>query len=215
MDENKFNTDELKQGAKATYNETKEALKNINLKDEAKATEGFLKEFLKNPFNGVVQAAGSKGNLTLAIVLNAIWMAAVGIVQIRNFIRWNHVGFLSIIQVMLAPLIGIIVMAAIITVVNKNNNKNLTDILSIVTITRIPVIVASVLWLLTILSVEAVRILAPIASFASGVSILLLYVAMRTMSKEQNESKYFMIFVTAYCFYFAASFILSFLGIHI
>lgn len=215
MEDNKNNIDELKQGAKETYGETKEALKNMNFEDELKATEGFLKEFLKNPFNGVVQAAEKRGNLILAIVLTIFWMFASGMARFINFFRWSHVSFFSIFQMMFAPLIGIIVMSAIILVFNKNKNKNLTDILSIVVVTRIPLIVATILSLLTIFSSEATRLTSPISAFANGISILLLYVAMRTMSEEKDEGKYFMIFLVAYGVYFVARFIISFLGIHI
>lgn len=216
MEENQYNTEELKQGAKDAFNDTKEALKNIDFKAEAKATEGFLKEFLKNPFNGVIQAVRTKGNdLTLALMLNLIWLLTVGVIQLQNFIRWNHIGFLSVIQAAIAPLVGVIVMAILILAVNKNKNKNLTDVISVVTITRIPRIFAAVISLTTMLSVEAFRITVPITAFASGLSIVLLYVAMREMSTEAEESKLFMIFAKAYALYFVARFALSFVGITI
>jgi len=215
MEDNKYNTDELKQGAKDTYNETKEVFKNIDFKAEAKATQGFLKEFLKNPFNGVVQATRSKGNLTLALMLNLIWLVAVMAIQLQNFIRWNHIGFLSVIQAAIAPAIGIIVMAILVLMVNKNKNKNLTNVICVITVTRIPRIVAAVVSLMTMLSVEAFRITSPFSAFMNGLSIVLLYVAMKEMSREVEEGKFFMIFAKAYAFYFVARFALSFVGINI
>ena len=215
MEKNNYNTDELKQGAKDTYNEAKEALKNIDLKSEAKVTESFLKEFLNNPYNGVVLAAQAKNaNLNLALMLIGIWTVSVAVAQLISFFRFTWVNFWSVFQAALAPLVSVVVLSIIITIINKNKSKSLTEILTVVIITRIPMIVASVISILNVLSTETVRLTNPIATFAHGLSVILLYIAMRTMTSEQ-EDKSFMTFVIMYGLFFVVRFVISFLGIWI
>jgi len=213
--------EELKQGAKETFNQTKEAIKNMDVKAEAKATQNFLLNFVKNPIDVLTNEVNTGStSLNLAIVLNAIWIIAAGIMQFRTFWnvrnnQWSNVGFLSVIQAALAPLIGVLVMSVILLVLNKGTKKSLTDIIKIVTITRIPRIIASVITILNILSNQAWRITAPISSFANAISLILLFFAIKALYNEESNSRMFKNFIIVYGLYVLARFVFSFFNFSI
>jgi len=213
--------EELKQGAKDTFNQTKEAIKNMDVKAEAKATQSFVLGFIKNPVEILAdEVRTGSTSLNLAIVLNAIWIIAAGIMQFRTFWnlrnnQWSDVGFLSVIQAALAPLIGVVVMSVILFVLNKGAKKSLIDIIKIVTITRIPRIIASVITILNILSNQAWRITSPISSFANAISLILLFFAIKALYNEESDSKMLRNFVIVYGLYVLARFMFSFFNFSI
>lgn len=218
--ESKYNTEELKSGAKDTLDETKEVLKNLDVKTEAKATENFLKEFIKQPLDAVLQVANSgKKHLSLALVLVLISTAAAIIQRISQIfswnLRWTFSNIFSIPRAAIAPVLGLLVISVIVIILKENNKKSLADIITVVTIAHIPNVIASVISLLTVISSQASRITTPISGLASVLSIVLLYFSLKTVSGEENDSKFFMTFFKIYGLFVVVRFILSFLEIWI
>jgi len=212
----KYNTEDIKKGAQDAFNETKEVFKNLDVKSEAKATEGFLKDFIKNPLDAVnTSVSGGSKNFTLAVILVAIWIAAAFIIQFVQFVRFNHVGFLSIIQAIVGPALSIIVLSGIVMVFNKDTNKSITDLITIITITRIPIIAVTVLNILSVISIQFFRLTSPVSTFASVISTILLYFAVKKTLGEENDSKFFITFAKIYGLFVVLRFLLTFLEIGI
>ena len=221
MENNDFNvdTEQLKSETSATVKDTKEALKNLDVKKEVEATQGFLKDFLKDPVTHVKKAADKPELFGMAVFLNLIWIAALFVPVITNVIRWPHHGrnFIEqlwhIVSSVIAPTVGIIVFAVLIMALNKGSKKSLTGLITAVTVARIPSIVASVIAILTILSTEMFRITTRVSSFASVLSIVLLFFATKEIYNENDDSKFFVSFAKLYGVYIVARFILSFIGL--
>lgn len=221
MENNEFNvdTEQLKNETSATVNQTKEALKNLDVKKEVEETQGFLKDFLKDPVTHVKRAADKPELFGMAIFLNLILIVASLIPVIANILRWTHHGrnfiqqFWHIVSSAISPTVSIIIFAVLIMAFNKKNEKSLTSLITAVTIARIPSIIAAVITILTILSSEMFRITTRISSFASVLSIILLFFATKRIFDEQDESKFFISFAKIYGIYFIARFILSFIGL--
>jgi len=218
-------TEQFMSETSATVQETKEAIKNLDVKKEAAATQGFMMNFFKDPVTNVKVAPDAPNLFIMAVFLNLIWMVASVASVIPAFIdsirfwHWSITNVLqqiwNIIGAAIAPTLGIIVLALLIMAFNKNNKKSLTALISTVTIVYIPSIIASVFELTNIISFQMFRITVPFSRFAFALSAVLLFFAMKAIFQENDESKFFMTFVKVFGIYFAVRFGLSFLGIWI
>ena len=218
------NTDEFKQETVKTAQEVKETFKNVDIKNDAKATTGFIKEMFKNPLGRIHDIAedSSHKDFKFAILLVIVWMIVVGILNLtgyhsfESFFKYN-VGdhILSLIKTLIAPLLGLVVMSAIIFVMNKKNKKSFITVFTALTAAKIPTIIARVLYLLTLISSSMSKILSPISSFAYVISVVLTFFAIKSLYGEEDNSKFLKTFVIIEAIYYVAYFIISYLQIYI
>ena len=216
--------DEIKEETVKTAQEVKEAIKNVNIKNDAKATTGFIKEMFKNPLGRLKDIAedNSHKDFKFAVVLAIIWMIVSGLVyigsyySIDSFFRYDFGGhLLSLIKAIIAPALGIIVLAAIVFIVNKNNKKSFVTVLTSITAAKIPTILASILGLLRFISLETSKIINPVAAFARVITIVFTFFGVKALFGEEDNSKFLKSFIIIEAIYYVAYFVISFLGISI
>ena len=219
-EENKVNTEEIKKETVETAKQVKDSIKNVDIKNDAKEATGFVSAMLKDPFAKIKEIVEDKENknLKLAIIFIAIWTVAVFIKALAaKYWSFSAVfrNVLSLIKTIIAPVLGILVLSAIVYFMNKKEKKSLATIITSITIAKIPTILASVISLLTIFSVSAYRITSPISSLCSVVTIILTYFTIKAIFNEEQNSKFLKTFVIIEAIYYVAYLIISFLEIYI
>lgn len=219
-EENKVNTEEIKKETVETAKQVKDSIKNVDIKNDAKEATGFVSAMFKDPFAKIKEIVEDKENknLKLAIIFIVIWTVAVFIKALAaKYWSFNALfrNVLSLIKTIIAPVLGILVLSAIVYFMNKKEKKSLTTIITSITIAKIPTILASVISLLTIFSYSAYRITSPIASLCSVVTIILTYFTIKSIFNEEQNSKFLKTFVIIEAIYYVAYLIISFLEIYI
>ena len=219
-EENKVNTEEIKKETVETAKQVKDSIKNVDIKNDAKEATGFVSAMFKDPFTKIKEIVEDKENknLKLAIIFIVIWTVAVFIKALAaKYWSFSAVfrNVLSLIKTILAPVLGILVLSAIVYFMNKKEKKSLATIITSITIAKIPTILASVISLLTIFSVSAYRITSPISSLCSVVTIILTYFTIKAIFNEEQNSKFLKTFVIIEAIYYVAYLIISFLEIYI
>lgn len=219
-EENKVNTEEIKKETVETAKQVKDSIKNVDIKNDAKEATGFVSAMFKDPFAKIKEIVEDKENknLKLAIIFIAIWTVAVFIKALAaKYWSFSAVfrNVLSLIKTIIAPVLGILVLSAIVYFMNKKEKKSLATIITSITIAKIPTILASVISLLTIFSVSAYRITSPISSLCSVVTIILTYFTIKAIFNEEQNSKFLKTFVIIEAIYYVAYLIISFLEIYI
>ena len=219
-EEKKVDTEEIKKETVETVNQVKDTIKNVDIKKDAKEATGFISAMFKDPFAKIKEIVDDKGNknLKIAIIFVVIWTVAVFIKALAAK-YWSFDALfrniLSLVKTMIAPALSILVLSGIVYVMNKKEKRSLPTLLTSITIAKIPVILASVISLLTIFSYSASKITIPFASFCSIVSIILTYFTIKTIFKEEQNSKFLKTFVIIEAIYYIAYIIISFLEIYI
>ena len=218
--ENKVNTEEIKKETVETAKKVKDSIKNVDIKNEAKEATGFVSAMFKDPFAKIKEIVEDKENknLKMAIIFIAIWTVAVFIKALAaKYWSFSAVfrNVLSLIKTIIAPVLGILVLSAIVYFMNKKEKKSLATIITSITIAKIPTILALVISLLTIFSVSAYRITSPISSLCSVVTIILTYFTIKAIFNEEQNSKFLKTFVIIEAIYYVAYLIISFLEIYI
>lgn len=216
--------DQIKNETVKTAKEVKETIKNVDIKKDAKATTGFITEMVKNPLLRFKEIAEDKEHkdFKFAVLLVIVWMIVAGIVSLtgyysfESFFKYN-VGehILALIKTIIAPLIGLVVMSAIVFIMNKNNKKSFITVFTALTAAKIPTIVARVLYLLTLISSSMTKILSPISSFAYVISTVFTFFAIKSLFGEEDNSKFLKTFVIVEAIFYVASFLISYLQIYI
>lgn len=219
-EENKVNTEEIKKETVETAKQVKDSIKNVDIKNDAKEATGFVSAMFKDPFAKIKEIVEDKENknLKLAIIFIVIWTVAVFIKALAaKYWSFSAVfrNVLSLIKTIIAPVLGILVLSAIVYFMNKKEKKSLATIITSITIAKIPTILASVISLLTIFSVSAYRITSPISSLCSVVTIILTYFTIKAIFNEEQNSKFLKTFVIIEAIYYVAYLIISFLEIYI
>lgn len=222
--ESAVNKDEIKEETVKTAKEVKETIKNVDIKKDAKATTGFITEMIKNPLTRLKEIANDKDNkdFKYAVVLAVVWIIVNAILHlssyssIDSFFAYRFTRhFLSLLKVMIAPIVGIIVMSAIIFVMNKKNKKSFMTILTAITAAQIPVIVADILGLLRIFSTSIAKLLTPFSMFCTIISTIFMFFASKALFGEEDNSKFLKTFVIIQAIYYVAYLIISYLEIYI
>ena len=201
---------------------------NIDVNAEFKATEGFFKEFIKSPVDAVMQEAkNSKVSMVMFGVLMLLWMLVSALPAFVNQIRtvWRlrnafvSPSIFTIVTVparaALAPVIGVVIISLVIFAINNTGKKSIGDIIKLVAITQIPSIVASVIFIANILGTWTFRFLFPVGSLGVGLSILLLFTAIKTLNNEESNSQAFFSFAKVYGIYMIARIFFSLIGVSI
>ena len=89
MEENEEKQErELKKEATDTLNETKEQIKNMNIKEEAQKGKGLVGKLLKNPIGTIKEMVKDEKNqfYKTAILVVCIWIVIVLLKDILSFI---------------------------------------------------------------------------------------------------------------------------------
>ena len=220
------NKEELKNETYSTINQVRETIKKVNFKDDTEETKGFMLEFAKNPINKMKDIANAENSFfKTAIVLLIVWTAAefldnifyiIDLNSLSNFFRYGLLdSLLAIIKATVAPALGVVVLAVILMVMNKERKKSLVSLIATVTLAKLPTILAAVLNLLTIISSQVSKITGPISSFCYVLSTVLLYFGIKELFQEEDDNQFIKTFMIIQAIYFAAKFVISFLGIRI
>lgn len=218
--ESSVGTEELKNETVNTVNQVKENMKNVNVKEEAQAAKGFVMEMVKNPLGKIKEIANDSTNkhFKTSIVLVIVWAIAslLGVISFKSF-TWSYFGktLLSYVKTIIAPVLGIVVLAVIMFLMNQKSKKSLVTVLTTVVTTKLPIIAAEIVSLLTIISYSAVTITSRISSLCSVISTVFLYFAIRDLYGEEDEKVVLKNFVIVKGIYLVVSLVVSYLGIYI
>lgn len=217
MEENEEKQErELKKEATDTLNETKEQIKNINIKEEAQKGKGLVGKLLKDPIGTIKEIVKDEKNqfYKTAILVVCIWIVIVLLKEILSCIVYEFHTFkiLRTIKIIIAPIVKIIAMSIIIHMLNKENKQTLTKAITAVVIAKIPVVISSCLGFLTYISSNITYITNPISSLLSIISTILMFFVVKEMFEEENE-KALKTFIKVEAIYYVVVFAFSFLGI--
>lgn len=207
---------ELKREAVETLNQTKEQIKNINIKEEANKGRGLIVRLVQDPIGTIKEVVNDDKNplYKTAILAVIIWVTVVLSKEILSCIVYEYHTFkiMRTIKIIVAPILKILVMSIIIHMLNKENKQTITKAITIVAIAKIPVIISSCLGFLTYISSNITYITNPISSLLSIISTILMFFVVKEMYKEENE-KALKTFIKVETIYYIVAFTFSFLGI--
>lgn len=220
MNENEENKVEqvadLKQETVKTFNEAKEQMKNINLKEEAEVGKGLLKKLWKNPIETVKEIANDKENKSFktALLLVVIWAIISLVNRILYYATSEYADFefLPTLKVTVAPILRVIAMTVALYFVNNRAKDSISKVLTSVSIAYIPSMIYSLLNLLHHISSDMYTILSPISGLLSVISVVLMYHTVKEYAKEQEENA-LKKFIKVEAVFYAIVFAVSFLGI--
>ena len=217
MEENEEKQErELKKEATDTLNETKEQIKNINIKEEAQKGKGLVGKLLKDSTGTIKEIVKDEKNqfYKTAILVVCIWIVIVLLKEILSCIVYEFHTFkiLRTIKIIIAPILKIIAMSIIIHMLNKENKQTLTKAITALAIAKIPVVISSCLGFLTYISSNITYITNPISSLLSIISTILMFFVVKEMFEEENE-KALKTFIKVEAIYYIVVFAFSFLGI--
>lgn len=219
-EDKKVDTEEIKKETVETVNQVKDTIKNVDIKKDAKEAKGFVSEMFRDPFAKIKEIVDDKKNknFKLAIIFIAVWTIAV----LLKSLSTEHWAFnilfrniFSLVKVVIAPALGILVLSAIVYMLNKKEKRSLTTVITAITIANIPLVVSSIINLLTIFSYSAYKITTPISGLCSVITIILTYFTIKTLFKEEQNSKFLKTFVIIEAIYYVAYILISFLEIYI
>lgn len=220
MNENGENiVEEARQETVKTFNEAKEQMKNINLKEEAEAGKGLLKNLWAKPIDTIKEIAADPENKTLktALLLVAVWAIAEFVDTILYYIISSYAtfNFLSILKITATPILTVIAMTLALYFVNNRAKTSISKVLTSVSVAYIPSIIASIIWLLNRISSRMSMLLTPIGGLLNVVTMVLMYHTIKEFVKKDSENHTFKEFVKVELVFYIIVFALSFLGISI
>lgn len=214
------NSEEIKEETKNTVNDVKETIKNVNIKDDAKKTTNFVTSMFSKPLETLKSVAndGKNKNLKHALILAIIWLVTILLKSLFGaHWSWRYFGLSlrSILQSLLAPVIGIISMGLVIYFMQKGEKKSLTTIFTTITIAATPHILVTVLSLLSLFSSNFNAVFSPLSLFATAITIVYMYFAMKLLIGNEENSKFIKKYTIIQLIYFIIYFALTFLEIYI
>lgn len=220
-----INVDGIKKETSQTVQHVKETLKTVNLKEDTEQTKGFLKEMLKNPIGKLKSIIENPAPyMKTAMLLMIVFMLARAVHSISYRIagfRLNRffddfIGELfSALKSGVAPLLGVIVLSAIVLIRNKNKSNSLVNIMTVLIIAKIPSIIGAVISILDIFGSNVGRLTSPINSVCYILSIVLTYFALKFMFDEKDEESFIKQFAVIYGIYCIADIVVGLFGIYI
>ena len=218
--ENEAESNQFKVDAKSTLKDTKEGLKNVNIKEDAKGTTGFISGIFKNPLETLKNVVNDKSNKYFknALFLICIWLIVILLESIFG-VHWTKIyaknNFLNIFRSLFEPIVAILAFSGIIYFMQKDSKKNLTTNITAVTTAMVPIILVKILSILELFSSDFVRIITPLNAFARAITIVFLYFTSKELLCEDNDSTFVKKFATIQLVYFVVYFIFTFLKIYI
>lgn len=208
---------DLKQETVKTFNEAKEKMKNINLKEEAEVGKGLLKKLWKNPVDTIKEIANDKENKAFktALLLAAVWAIIELVTMVLYYAtsKYAEFEFLPTLKATVAPILKVIAMTLAVYFVNNRAKDSISKLLTSVTIAYIPSIISSLLWILYEISSKMSTILTPVGGLLNVVSIVLMYNTVKAITNEEDETKAIKIFIKVEVVYYVIVLAVSFLGI--
>ena len=220
MEENQENkAEELKKEAVNTFNQAKEQMKNINLKEEAEIGKGLLKKLWKNPVETIKEVVNDKENkcFKTALLLAAVWtiVVLVNIILFYAIEEYYEFQFLSTLKLTLAPILRIIAMTLSLYIVNNRVKDSITKALTVVTISYIPRIIYAAIQIIELFSDSVTTILNPIGSILTIISTVLMYFTVKAYAKEENTDNAIKKFILVEVVFIVIAFVLNFFEIYI
>ena len=175
---------------------------------------------VKEPIETIKNIATDSNNkhFKTAIVLSIVWMAIILIKTLINTTWYSRLAFkiiLCIVKSVVAPVIGIIVLATIVYLMNRKSKKSLVTNITAITVARIPRIISAIVGLLTIISANASRLTSPFSSLCTVISTVLTYFAIKELYGEEDNSKFLKTFILVEAIYYVCYILIGFLGIYI
>lgn len=208
---------QIKEEAEETINQTKEEIRNINIKEEAQKGKGLIGKLVKEPIGTIKEIVEDEKNqyYKTAILIVCIWIVIVLLKEMLSCIVFEYHTFkvLRTIKIVVAPILKILAMAIIIHILNKENKQTLTKAITMVAIAKIPVVIGACLGFLTYISSSITYITNPIASVLSIISTVSIFIVVKEMFKEEENEKALKTFIKVEALYYIVVFIFSFLGI--
>ena len=204
--ESSFDTDELKEETKETFNKVKDQIKDTDFKEETKKATNFVKEMCFNPIEAVEEvASGAEVNLGRTIVLLVALMAANFVETLFSYFKWgsfSNLGskFWGLVLSVTSPLLAIIVPAVLIFLFNTKARKSLLTVISTLVTAKVPVIFVTLLGVVSTLISPLRTILSIFTSVLSAVAIVLMYFGMKKLFEEDNSvfiKKYVLVLLIA------------------
>jgi hypothetical protein len=204
----------------------KDAVKNVNLKEETQKTKGFFIDMFSKPIGTINEvAADSAKHLNVALAVIAVWAAASLISALFSsfFIRligWNFaIGdmlqrIIGVITATISPAFIVVVLSAATYIIFKNKIKTFMPLVITITIANAPQAVAAVLRVIVSLIPGSSLIISPVNSLLYLISIILSYFGIKAFADEDDES-FFKKFVLIQCIYFGSRIVLNSFGIRI
>lgn len=211
-------TEELKKETVDTVNQVKDTIKNVDIKNDAKEATGFVSAMFKDPFAKIKEIATDtqNKNLKIAIIFLVIWTIAAFLKIVLTTVSFKYWSgnvffsrFWSIIQVTVAPILGVLALSLIVFIMNKKEKKSLLTNITAITIAKIPTILASVISLFNVLSSSATSITSRFSSFCYVISTVLTYFTLKSLFNEEQNSKFIKTFVIIEAIYFVVSFLFT------
>lgn len=220
MEENQENkAEELKQEAVNTFNQAKEQMKNINLKEEAEIGKGLLKKIWKNPVETIKEVVNDKENKAFktALLLVAVWAIVELVKMILGYAmsKYATFEFLPTLKETVAPVLKVIAMTLALYFVNNRAKDSITKALTSVSIAYIPEILSSIIWLIYPFANSASTILSPIEGILTIITTVLMYFTVKAYAKEENEDNAVKKFVLVIAVFYVIKFVVKYLGIYI
>jgi hypothetical protein len=208
---------DLKQETVKTFNEAKEKMKNINLKEEAEVGKGLLKKLWKNPIETIKEIANDKENKAFktALLLAAVWAIIELATMILYYVtsKYAEFEFLPTLKATVAPILKVIAMTLAVYFVKNRAKDSISKLLTSVTVAYIPSIISSLLWILYEISSKMSTILTPVGGLLNVVSIVLMYNTVKALTNEEDETKAIKTFIKVEAVYYVILLAVSFLGI--
>jgi hypothetical protein len=217
------NTEDIKKEATDTLSQAKDVIKNINIKEDAEAAKGFFADMIKNPLGKMKEIGSESSNFfRIAVIILLVWTAAVlagAFVYIIDVWEWMTFSFRNIFDIFvmptIAPVIKVIIMAAIVFIIGKKQIKSITPVIVVITIANSPLMISAILNILPRIISGSGNLISPLNSFLSVISIIFVYFGIKGLMAEENDEEFFTRFVLIQCCYFVARFLLGFLQISI
>ena len=218
MNENEENKVEgVKEETVKAFNEAKEQMKNINLKEEAEAGKNLLTKMWKNPIETIKEIATDKENKTFktALLLVAVWAVIAFVNRILYYITSPYADFelLSTLKVTLAPVLRVLAMTVALYLVNNRAKTSISKVLTSVSIAYTPAIAYSLLRLLLHISSGLSYLLTPIGGILEIVATILMYFTIKEFTNKDTEESALKEFIKVEAVFYVIVFAISFLGI--
>lgn len=215
-------TDELKKEAADSVNQVKDIIKNVDIKKEAENTKGFILAAWKNPVAELTGAVDShEGYFKMSVIFLCIWTIAAFLREtiysaryISNFFKNFLNNLVDIVTATVTPLATVLVLSLAVYFLYRAKTKSLVQVIVAVTLASCPRIIASVLSILPALISQSSNIISPVNGFLGILSTVLVYISLRSIFKEDDES-FIKKFIIIQAVYYLVKFILNFLNIYI
>ena len=218
---NQNNVDEYKEETVKTFNEVKENLKNVDIKEEAQKGKGFLKDLWSRPNEKIKEIAKDESNsyfktIILVVVLWCISLIVseiLDLLSIKSLFSFSTIE--SLLKTIIEPIAEVVALAAVVMVFNKEKKKSLVTTITTIGTAKIPLVISAVLNLLYIISSNVRIVLSPAKALLSLISVVLTYFAIKELFEIEDETKSLKKFIYCMAIYEVVAIVFYLLGIYI